>query len=153
MHRYVRTHSDIDAVDKVMVLERIEFIMFHALEQPVDGLITLDNHLQVQRMVNPCFGDSFGALPTRTSARAHTHTHTTIFWFRKTAIIDIERLAHNLCFLRLCLVCMTRTRIYVWMWETVANDLERHFFSPEEVTQYSRHTLLQLSSLLITVVF
>ena len=63
-------------MDKVLVLECIEFIMFHALEQPADGLITLDNHLQVQRMVNPCFGDSFGALPTRTSTHRNTHTHT-----------------------------------------------------------------------------
>ncbi len=119
MHRYVRTHSDIGSVDKVMVLERIEFIMFHALEQPADGLITLDNHLQVQRMVNPCFGDSFGALPTRTSTHTNTHTHThNHVLVQKMMLLFWDFVCHiewNACSCECILVCIPRRRIYVWM--------------------------------------
>jgi hypothetical protein len=49
-------------------------IVIHACEQPVDGLITFDNHLEVRRMVNHCFCDSFGALPKRTSTPTRSHT-------------------------------------------------------------------------------
>jgi hypothetical protein len=65
----------------------------------------------------------------------HTHTHTVIIWIRKTVIM------------RYCVNVHLGLQQYVFMYVCgkVDPNLESHFFSPEEISQNSRHTLHQLS--------
>ena len=50
-------------------------------------------------------------------------------------------------------LCVYQEDVFMNECGKITNNLERHFFSPEELTQHSKHTLLQLSFILITVVF